>query len=54
MPPKSVIATAAVAVAVLVLIVLALRAWIRAHKRCGYRPCGGDCENCRENCDQHK
>jgi len=54
MPPKSVIATAAVAAVVLALIVLALRGWMRARKRSGSSFCGGDCENCRENCDQHK
>lgn len=54
MTAKAIIMTAVVAVIVLAAVIAALALYIRTHKRCGYRPCGGDCESCGRDCTDAK
>ena len=54
MTAKAIIMTAVVAVIVLAAVIAALALYIRTHKRCGYRPCGRDCESCGRDCPDVK
>ena len=54
MTVKSIIMTTVVAVIVAAAVIAALVFYMRTHKRCGYRPCGSDCDNCNRECDWRK
>ncbi|MBO4831552.1 MAG: FeoB-associated Cys-rich membrane protein [Oscillospiraceae bacterium] len=54
MTAKAIIMTAVVAVIVAAAVIAALVLYVRTHKRCGYRPCGGDCESCGRECSNEK